>query len=178
MTKFITLSLVAASCGLAAIAFVSCQKEAVPQQASLPGNSTVGYTDPKGPKALATLTTQYEFILNRNVINEWHCPEPKDNCTKVGGAALSTYQAGLDEAIAQGRVQAYFNGSQWPNMFGFLDGADTAYPGILTGLQNGTYTLSKKTNPGTTDLFYIVHDPANDSDNPANCIEAFQFLPE
>jgi hypothetical protein len=102
----------------------------------------------------------FNYTLYKNPItSEYSCPTPKSDCSKITPDPLLSFDP-IDNAISNGKVQEFFNQSNWADEFPYLDDQ----PSVVSGLRNGDYTMTRKTN-SAGEILYIVILSTDDPDS-------------
>ncbi len=126
---------------LAVCLVASCSKEqALPEKTSCTPDAT----------AHARLFQDFNYVLSVDAEGNYSCPTPKVDCTKISPNPTLVFS--IDVAIANGTVQNFFNQDDWAVNFPYLK----EMPTVVAGLQNGNYTMLRKTNTDDNNIFYIV----------------------
>jgi hypothetical protein len=135
----------------------ACEKSKLPSPA--PVKSTSGSTHSASRKLV-----DFNYSLVKNPLTgEYSCPTPKSDCAKIVPDPLIALNT-IDNAIANGSVQEFFNQDNWADLFPYLDDQ----PGVVAGLQNGDYTMVRKENSSKETLYIVISSDENpDSFNSA-----------
>jgi hypothetical protein len=87
---------------------------------------------------------------------EYSCPTPKSDCAKIQPDPTSSLST-LDHAISTNAVSAFFNSDSWSSDFPYLGNqAD-----VVSGLQNGNYTMVRRTNSAGEILYIVISSDEN-----------------
>ncbi|MGL4596018.1 MAG: hypothetical protein ACRCYO_00730 [Bacteroidia bacterium] len=133
---------------LAVCLLASCSKEQTkPEKSSCT----------QDPNANARLFQDFNYVLSVDAEGNYSCPTPKVDCTKI--SPNPTLALSIDAAIANGTVQNFFNQDDWAVKFPYLKDL----PAVVAGLQNGDYTMLRKTNTDDNNIFYIVVSTADNA---------------
>lgn len=134
----------------------ACEKSVM----TLPGSPA---TETNNINSSSRKWVDFNYTIHKDPTSgEYSCPTPKSDCSKI--SPDPTGLIAIDEAIENENVQAFFNADSWADNFPYLNDQPT----IVEGLQNGNYTMVRKTN-SSGEILYIVISP---SDNP----EAFNAI--
>ncbi|HET6992530.1 MAG TPA: hypothetical protein VFJ43_14450 [Bacteroidia bacterium] len=129
----------------------ACEKNELPSPAPL--KTTSNNTTHSGSRQFV----DFNYTLYKNpTTGDYSCPTPKTDCSKITPDPLLSLTP-IDDAISTGKVQDFFNQSNWADKFPYLDDQTS----VVSGLQNGDYTMIRKTN-SAGEILYIVIPSTDD----------------